>query len=276
MSGTLILCATPIGNLDDVSSRLADAMRSADVVFAEDTRRTATLLRSLGVDTPMRSYFAGNENARNAELIERLSGGETVALVSDAGMPVVSDPGASAVEAAVDIGAAVTAVPGPSAPITALAVSGYRGDRFVFEGFLPRKGRDRTARLESIANDTRPTVLFCATRWVGEDLADLASVAGEDREVVVTRELTKLHEEVWRGTASDAATNYGGDARGEFTVVVSPADEPVPDLDVAVELALDAITDGESVSQAAKSIAATTGVSRNELYERLLAERPAD
>ena len=225
MPGTLILCATPIGNLDDVSKRLTDSLHAADVIFAEDTRRTSTLLRAIGVTTPMRSYFAGNEQARNAELVARLTEGATVALVSDAGMPVVSDPGASAVDAAVAAGATVTAVPGPSAPATALAVSGYVGDRFVFEGFLPRKGRERAERLASIAKDSRPTVLFCATRRVGADLAALAEVVDRERGVVVTRELTKLHEEIWRGTVRDAATHCSDDKanRGEFTVVVSPA-----------------------------------------------------
>jgi 16S rRNA (cytidine1402-2'-O)-methyltransferase len=221
MPGTLILCATPIGNLDDVSTRLNDALASADVILAEDTRRTSKLLHALGVTTPMRSYFAGNEQARNAELVRHLSDGATVALVSDAGMPVVSDPGASAVGAAVTVGAVVTAVPGPSAPVTALAISGFDGDRFVFEGFLPRKGAVRATRLASIAADSRTTVIFCATRRVGVDLAELADLVDDERQIVVTRELTKLHEEVWRGTVREAAAEFSDDTknRGEFTVV---------------------------------------------------------
>lgn len=273
MPGTLILCATPIGNLDDVSKRLTDVLETADVIFAEDTRRTARLLQAIGVTTPMRSYFVGNERARNDELSQRLGDGATVALVSDAGMPVVSDPGASAVEVAIDAGARVTAVPGPSAPVMALALSGYPGDRFVFEGFLPRKGSEREARLRAIAEDLRPTVLFCATRRVGSDLQDLASHTGPEREVVVTRELTKLHEEVWRGPLDAAVGAFGGatGARGEFTVVVSPA-EPAPvDLDAALKRAFEEVAGGLSMSRAARMVAAETGVSKNDLYEAMLA-----
>ncbi len=272
MPGTLILCATPIGNLDDVSKRLTDVLETADVIFAEDTRRTARLLQAIGVTTPMRSYFVGNERARNDELSQRLGDGATVALVSDAGMPVVSDPGASAVEVAIDAGARVTAVPGPSAPVMALALSGYPGDRFVFEGFLPRKGSEREARLRAIAEDLRPTVLFCATRRVGSDLQDLASHTGPEREVVVTRELTKLHEEVWRGPLDAAVEAFGGatGARGEFTVVVSPA-EPAPvDLDAALKRAFEEVAGGLSMSRAARMVAAETGVSKNDLYEAML------
>lgn len=275
MSGTLILCATPIGNLRDTSVRLAETLESADLVFVEDTRRTAQLLRHLGVSAKMKSYFAGNENARNEELGTLLRDGSVVALVSDAGMPVVSDPGASAVRVAIESGATVTAIPGPSAPVTALAISGFTGDRFVFEGFLPRKGPERTARLGSIGGDERTTVFFAATRRIGQDLADLAAVTGSERRVVVTRELTKLHEEVWRGTSVGAADHFGqGTARGEFTVVVEGAPLPTADLDDAVAKALEAIDAGDSVSRAAKSVAASTGVSRNLLYERLLRERP--
>lgn len=275
MPGTLILCATPIGNLDDVSTRLNDALASADVILAEDTRRTSKLLHALGVTTPMRSYFAGNEQARNAELVRRLEEGATVALVSDAGMPVVSDPGASAVEAAVSVGAVVTAVPGPSAPVTALALSGFVGDRFVFEGFLPRKGKERAERLAAIATDPRPTIVFCATRRVGADLEDLAQLVDDDRAIVVTRELTKLHEEVWRGTVAEAAGHFADDSvnRGEFTVVVSAAPHVVPDIDQALQEAQAEVDGGASVSRAARAVAASTGVSRNDLYERLLALR---
>ncbi len=274
MPGTLILCATPIGNLADTSTRLVEALESADVVFVEDTRRTAQLLRHLGVSAKMKSYFAGNEQARNQELGALLRDGSVVALVSDAGMPVVSDPGASAVRVAIDAGAIVTAIPGPSAPVTALAMSGFNGDRFVFEGFLPRKGAERAARLESIARDQRTTVFFAATRRVADDLADLASVVGQNRSVVVTREMTKLHEEVWRGTVEDAARHFAqANAKGEFTVVLEGAPVEPGDLEAAVEAAREVIDAGDSVSRAAKSVAASTGVSRKLLYDRLLRER---
>lgn len=272
MPGTLILCATPIGNLGDTTERLAETLVAADVVYVEDTRRTAQLLRHLGVSAKMKSYFAGNERTRNDELAELLRDGLTVALVSDAGMPTVSDPGASAVQMAIRVGAAVTAIPGASAPVTALAISGFPGERFVFEGFLPRKGPERRKRLESIASDERTTVLFCATKRIGIDLADLARCVDPDREIVVTRELTKLHEEIWRGTVADAAAHFGDDDtnRGEFTLVVSPAPLRVPDLDAAFRQACAEIEAGESISRAARTVAAATGVSRSDLYERLL------
>ena len=181
------MCATPIGNLDDVSPRLASELSNADLIFAEDTRRTAKLLNHLGIDTPMRSYFAGNERTRNEELGRSLSEGARVALVSDAGTPVVSDPGASAVKAAIEAGAEVTAIAGPSAPIVALSLSGFDGDRFVFDGFLPRKGRGRSESLADIRSETRTTIIFSAPSRIAVDLADLAEACGADRQVVVAR-----------------------------------------------------------------------------------------
>jgi 16S rRNA (cytidine1402-2'-O)-methyltransferase len=273
MAGTLILCATPIGNLGDTTHRLAETLAGADVVYVEDTRRTAQLLRHLGVSAKMKSYFAGNERARNDELATLLVSGMTVALVSDAGMPVVSDPGASAVQVAIDVGASVTAVPGASAPVTALAISGFSGDRFVFEGFLPRKGSERVMRLASIAGDERTTVMFSATRRVDADLADLASHVAPDRKIVVTREMTKLHEEVWRGTVSEAAIHFAqDDARGEFTLVIKGATRVVPSLETAKETALGMIAKGDSLSHAVKESAMHHGVSRRELYAEVLSE----
>ncbi|MCZ7532427.1 MAG: 16S rRNA (cytidine(1402)-2'-O)-methyltransferase [Acidimicrobiia bacterium] len=273
--GTLILCATPIGNLRDISERLADTLASVDVIFAEDTRRTGQLLAHLGISKPMRSYFAGNERARNVEIVELLDDGQTVALVSDAGMPVVSDPGSSAVAAAYDAGAVVTAIPGPSAPIMAIAVSGFSADRFVFEGFLPRKGRERALRIASLASDQRTTVLFAATRRVAKDLSDIAVLVGSERRVVVTRELTKLHEEVWRGTVAGAAAHWGGEVepRGEFTIVIEGAPAPTHDLSAATDAALELIDSGTSPSDAVKTIARETGVSKRDLYEMVIVDR---
>jgi 16S rRNA (cytidine1402-2'-O)-methyltransferase len=271
MTGTLILCATPIGNLGDTTQRLAETLAAADVVYVEDTRRTAQLLNHLGVSAKMKSYFAGNERARNDELATLLGSGMTVALVSDAGMPVVSDPGASAVQVAIDVGASVTALPGASAPVTALAISGFSGDRFVFEGFLPRKGTERGLRLASIAEDERTTVMFSATRRVDADLADLNVHVAPDRKIVVTRELTKIHEEVWRGTVSEAATYFAeNDARGEFTLVVQGASRAAPSLETATERAFEKIANGGSLSQAVKETAVEHGVSRRELYAAVL------
>ena len=252
---------------------MIETLSGADVVFAEDTRRQ--LLNHLGISKPMRSYFAGNERTRNSELQALLAEGKTIAFVSDAGMPAVSDPGSSAVQIAVAIGAAVTAIPGPSAPVTAVALSGFVGDRFVFEGFLPRKGAERKQRLASIADDQRTTVLFSATRRVDKDLADLAERVEPGRQVVVTRELTKLHEEVWRGTLVEAARHWGGNVepRGEFTIVVEGATPPPPDLGAAVSQSLLEIERGASTSQAVKAVSDRMNVSKRELYELVLKQQ---
>lgn len=274
MAGTLIICATPIGNLGDVSPRLADVLRDADVVYAEDTRRAAILLRHLGVDVPTRSYFVGNEEARAAELGERLRSGERVVLISDAGTPSIADPGVSAVRAARAAGAPITAVPGPSAVTTALAVSGFGADRFAFEGFLPRKGKDRARRLESLAADDRTLVFFAATARVAEDLADLAAALGEDREAAVCRELTKLHEEIVHATLGEAAAYWQAtEPRGEFTIVVAPRPVPGPSLEDAVALVAARVEAGESMSAAVRAVSDDLGIPRRRLYEATLRRR---
>lgn len=271
MPGKLILCGTPIGNLSDASSRLQAALADADLIYAEDTRRAATLLRALDVRTPVRSYFVGNEDWRSEELVTRLMAGETVALVTDAGMPSVADPGLSAVQAAVSVDAAVTVVPGPSAVTSALALSGLPAERFVFEGFLPRKGKDRKHRIREIAAEERTVVLFSAKSRVVSDLEDLADAMESDRRVVVTRELTKVFEEVWRGTLTEAATHWSSEnVRGEFTLVIDGAAEEPTDLDHVVAVAKSAIESGESMADAVRRIASEFGVSRRELYEAVL------
>lgn len=275
MPGTLIICATPIGNLADAPQRLAETLEAADLIYAEDTRRTAKLLHHFGITTPMKSFFAGNERQRLEDLALRLGNGATVALVSDAGMPAVSDPGATAVDLAASLGATVTAIPGPSAVTTALAVSGFGGDRFVFEGFLPRKGRDRTRSIEAIAAEKRNTVLFAAPSRVGLDLNELAGACGSTRRVVVARELTKVYEEVWRGTLSEAAETFGNPdrARGEFTIVIEGGEVELPDIDDACEAVDTLIERGMSTSDAVREIASSHGVSRRELYDRVLRSR---
>jgi 16S rRNA (cytidine1402-2'-O)-methyltransferase len=268
MSGTLILCATPIGNLGDLSERASAALVSADVIFAEDTRRTSKLLRHVGSSVPMKSFFAHNERQRLTELVTYLDRGQTVVLVSDAGMPVVSDPGRSAVDAAVEVGATVTAIPGASAVVTALAVSGFDGDRFVFEGFLPRKGMQRGVVIESIGTEERTVVLFAAPGRVAKDLLQLAEHMDDDRRVVIARELTKLHEELWRGTVATAAGHWADveATRGEFTVVIEGARSPTPDLEAAADEAKHLIDQGSTASDAVRQAAKSTGVSRRELY----------
>ncbi len=269
MAGTLTLCGTPIGNLSDLSGRAVETLANADLILAEDTRRTAKLLTHLGISVPMKSFFAGNEKSRLTMLREQLEAGRNIVVVSDAGMPVVSDPGASAVDVAVSCGAAVGVVPGPSAVVAALAVSGFDGDRFVFEGFLPRKGITRERALSSIAEQERTTVLFAAPTRVATDLADLARVADEERRVVVTRELTKVFEEIWRGSLKEAAKHWGseGKTKGEFTLVVQGAKAPEPSMEDAVEAALAMIAAGTAPSEAVRAVTVSHGVRRNELYE---------
>ncbi len=273
MTGRLIVCATPIGNLGDAPPRLVEALGGADLVYAEDTRRTRKLLSAFGIDVPLRSYYAGNERSRAAELDEELARGRVVALVTDAGTPAVSDPGASAVAVAAAAGAEVTVVPGPSAVTAALAVSGFLADRFVFEGFLPKKGKERTRAVAGLVTEARTAVVFLSPHRAGADLAELAGALGE-RRVVVARELTKLHEEVWRGTLEEAARRWGPDARGELTLVIEGAAPAAGDLEEAVAAASAAITAGARPSEAVRRAAADHGVSRRELYERVVGTEP--
>ena len=272
--GKLTLCATPIGNLGDTSERLRLVLDDADLIYAEDTRRAAKLLRALDVHTRVRSYFLGNEKQRSVELANRLSSGEQIALITDAGMPSISDPGLSAVRIAIDVGAEVTIVPGPSAVTAALAVSGLATERFVFEGFLPRKGSERARRIAELAGERRTAVLFSAKSRVVADLTDLAAGLGGDRSVVVTRELTKAFEQVWRGSLRDATEHWAKqELRGEFTLVVAGAPEELADLDRVVSETLDAIESGESMADAVRRIASESGVSRRDLYQAVLEKR---
>jgi 16S rRNA (cytidine1402-2'-O)-methyltransferase len=270
VSGRLILCSTPIGNLGDAAPRLAETLRGVDVVFAEDTRRTRTLLTALGVDRPLRSFFAGNEKERSRELSERLGRGERVALVTDAGTPAVSDPGVAAVAAARSVDAEVSIIPGPSAVTAAVAVSGFDADRFVFEGFLPRKGRKRQERLVALASETRTAIVFLSPHRIVEDLDDLASALGGGREVCIVRELTKLHEEVrwWRLAR---AVEEWSDRRplGEYTLVIEGAAPAAPAVDRAVARARQLVEEGETRSAAARMAAAETGAGRREIYDAI-------
>ncbi|MGH8945294.1 MAG: 16S rRNA (cytidine(1402)-2'-O)-methyltransferase [Acidimicrobiia bacterium] len=268
--GVLFVCATPIGNLGDVSDRLRETLGSVDVVYAEDTRRTAKLLSFLGVDVPVLSLFAGNEMERSERLVDEVSTGRRVALVSDAGTPAVSDPGASAVAMALDRGLTVRVVPGPSAVTAALAISGLGGDRFVFEGFLPRKGRERRRRLESICGEERPVVLFVTPHRAAQDLSDLANSCGEERRVVVTRELTKLHEEVWSGTLAGSMERFGGEVKGELTVVLASADRARASAEAAIAEGRRLVAEGASTAEAARRAARFGGVPRRTVYQALI------
>lgn len=271
--GRLLVCATPIGNLGDVSERLRNALASADVVFAEDTRRTVKLLSHLVISAPVVSLFVGNEQSRTARVIDEIKSGSTVALVSDAGMPTVSDPGAAVIRAVRDAGFPVTVVPGPSAVTAAVALSGFGGDRFVFEGFLPRKGSARTERLNKIATEESPIVLFASPNRLAADLSDLAGACGEERLVAVARELTKLHEETWAGTLKEAIARWAEPVKGEVTLVLGPSEPVPPSADDAIEVARGKVAEGTSIRESARDVAEQTGVSRRVIYEALLADQ---
>lgn len=268
MSGRLVLVGTPIGNLSDLSPRAVEALSLADVIACEDTRRTGRLLVHAGVSGHrLLKLNEHNEVERGAELVDRVLNGETVAVVTDAGMPAISDPGERLVAAAVEAGIPVEVVPGPSAGVTALAVSGLSTGRFVFEGFLPRKGRARSERLGELASEQRTIVCYEAPHRLGRTLDDLTAVMGRERRIVVARELTKLHEEVWRGTLGEAS-GWEADLRGEIVLVIEGAPAPPPpgeaDLIAALEAAL---ASGCSKRDAVNSVAAGGGVARRRVYE---------
>lgn len=273
MAGVLILCGTPIGNLGDAPPRLAEALSQADCVYAEDTRRSGRLLAALGVKPRrLRSYFAGNEARRTGELAGRLAAGETVALVTDAGTPGISDPGLSAVRAARAGGARVTIVPGPSAVTAALAVSGLAGRRFFFEGFLPRAGQRRARRIRAVASAVETVVLFSSPHRLADDLADLAGAGMAARPLTVVRELTKLHEEIWTGALAEAGREWGARPRqGEFTLVIGPEDRggrpPRPEvMERAGEGVRRLVEEGLSTSAAVREVARLLELSRRDLY----------
>jgi 16S rRNA (cytidine1402-2'-O)-methyltransferase len=271
MSGTLWIVGTPIGNLGDLAPRAVEILGAVDVVAAEDTRRTGRLLQALGMKRPMVSLFEGNERERTEELLARLRGGDDVAVVTDGGMPSVSDPGFRIVRACAEEGIDVRVVPGPSAAIAALVVSGLPTDRFAFEGFLPRKTGERATRLGELRDDPRTLVVFESPLRIGTLLGDVLAVLG-DRRVAVVRELTKLHEEVRRGRVSEVLAELGdGVLRGEVVVVIAGAMEPdTPDLDACVAEARELTAGGMRKRDAARAVADRHGVSANEVYRALL------
>jgi 16S rRNA (cytidine1402-2'-O)-methyltransferase len=278
VSGRLFVVATPIGNLEDVTLRALRVLREADLVLAEDTRRTRVLLTHHGIGTPLRSFHAHSPPSLVAELCARLVAGARIALVSDAGTPLVSDPGGEIVAAARAAGVAVEAVPGASAPLAALACAGFVASRFRFVGFLPRSGRRRREALEGVARDPDAVVLFEAPSRLGATLRDLAAVIG-DREVAVCRELTKLHEEVVRGTPAALAARFET-VRGEITIVVAPraeAEPPEPPDDETLRAHVLALErEGLGAKEAAAALAAAHGLPRREAYRLVLASRVHD
>jgi 16S rRNA (cytidine1402-2'-O)-methyltransferase len=268
----LILAATPIGNLGDASRRLIEALGSAPVIASEDTRTTRRLLSALGVESSARliPLHEHNETEKAAEIVE-LARETDVLVLSDAGMPAISDPGFPLVAAAAAAGVTVTALPGPSAVLTALAVSGLPTDRFTFEGFLPRKGR--VGYFTALAREQRTMVFFESPNRLPASLADLVTALGADRRVVVCRELTKLHEEVARGTAAELAAKFADGARGEICLVVEGAAAVASDLPSAIAQVTALVAAGTRLKDASAEVAEATGLSRRELYEGALAAR---
>jgi 16S rRNA (cytidine1402-2'-O)-methyltransferase len=269
--GRLLLAATPLGNPDDASPRLAASLVAADVIAAEDTRRLRRLTAALDIAPQARvvSYFEGNESARTPELVEDLRAGRTVVLVTDAGMPSVSDPGYRLVAAAVADGVPVTCVPGPSAVTMALAVSGLPADRFCFEGFLPRRQAKRRTALQELAGERRTLIFFEAPHRLAEMLADAAAVLGAARPAAVCRELTKTYEEVRRGGLGELAEWAAAGVRGEITVVVEGAAAAAATPEAMAELARDLLAEGMSRRDAADRVAAQLGTSRRLVYDAL-------
>ncbi|NEW40912.1 16S rRNA (cytidine(1402)-2'-O)-methyltransferase [Nocardia cyriacigeorgica] len=277
-TGRLVLAATPMGDIGDASQRLRDALATAEVVAAEDTRRTKTLAKALGIEITGRvvSFYDHVETARIPTLLDDIESGNTVLLVTDAGMPSVSDPGYRLVAACVERGLPVTCLPGPSAVTTALALSGLPVERFCFDGFPPRKSGQRREWLRALVAEPRACVFFEAPHRLADCLADAVEVLGPDRRAAVCRELTKTYEEIVRGTLAELAAWAVDGARGEITVVVEGAQptttEPA-DLVAEVEARVE---EGVRLKEACAEIASTTGVSRKELYDAVLAARRAD
>jgi 16S rRNA (cytidine1402-2'-O)-methyltransferase len=264
----LAVCATPIGNLADVTLRVLDELRAADLVLCEDTRHTRVLLDRHGISVRLLSYHEHNEAKRTAELLPRLEGGERVALVSDAGLPGISDPGARLVAAALNAGVPVTVLPGPSAAETALVASGFAAERYQFVGFLPRGAKALRALWDELARWPHPVVAFESPRRLPATLRSLAE-ADPDRPVAVCRELTKKFEEVVRGPAAEVAGRFAEAPKGEITVVLGRADARV-DADEPVVAVAELVAAGVPRRHAADVVARLTGASRNELYRRTL------
>ncbi|MFD7449086.1 16S rRNA (cytidine(1402)-2'-O)-methyltransferase [Kitasatospora sp. NPDC059827] len=278
MTGVLVLAGTPIGDVSDAPPRLLTELATADVIAAEDTRRLRRLTQALGVTPAGRvvSYFEGNEVGRTPELVEALLGGARVLLVTDAGMPSVSDPGYRLVAAAVEADVKVTAVPGPSAVLTALALSGLPVDRFTFEGFLPRKTGDRARQLATVAAEPRTMVFFEAPHRIAEALAAMADAFGPQRPAAVCRELTKTYEEVKRGPIGELAAWAADGVRGEITVVVAGAPPAAPQELTPAELArLVAVREeaGERRKEAIAAVAVELSVPKREVFDAVVAAK---
>ncbi len=276
--GTLYVVATPIGNLEDITFRAVRILQTVDLIAAEDTRHTGRLLQHFQIKTPQISYHEHNRHNRIPELLEYLGNGKAIALVSDAGMPGISDPGYELVKGCIEARITVVPIPGASAVITALSAAGLPTDRFVFEGFLPTKDKQRRERLESVQTESRTLIFYESPHRLRETLQDLAEVLGGDRQIVLGRELTKLYEEFWRGTIAEAVIHYKEhQPQGEYTLVLAGNPPSKPQLtEEEIRVELQKIMDrGISISQASRELAKLIPVSRRELYQIALSMRLA-
>ncbi|MEM7064392.1 MAG: 16S rRNA (cytidine(1402)-2'-O)-methyltransferase [Cyanobacteria bacterium P01_B01_bin.77] len=268
--GTLYLVATPIGNLEDITFRAVRILKEVDLIAAEDTRHTGKLLHHFQIETPQISYHEHNAQSRIPQLLEKLQAGQTVALVSDAGMPGISDPGYGLVCACAETGIVVSPIPGPAAVVSAIAASALPSDRFTFEGFLPVKGKVRAERLSQLATETRTMVLYESPHRLLKTLADLQMHLGCDHRVTVARELTKRYEEFWRGTLSEAIAHFTQtEPRGEFTVAIAghtATPQIISDAELLQQLEA-LIAQGLSPSKASRQLAQETGRSKREIYQ---------
>ncbi|MFZ9705831.1 MAG: 16S rRNA (cytidine(1402)-2'-O)-methyltransferase [Ilumatobacteraceae bacterium] len=273
MTGRLVLVATPIGNLGDITARAIETLQQSDVICCEDTRHSQKLFQRFGIG--IKRLIVVNDHTEHdvrEEVVALIAAGKTVALITDAGSPGISDPGERLVRAAIDAGLAVSAAPGPSAAVMAISLSGLASSRWVFEGFLPRSGAERSERLEAVAAELRTVVLYEAPHRLHRTLTDLESMCGAYRRVVIAAELTKIHEHLWRGTLHDAVRQFAGDdARGEFVIVVDGAAPAAPPTDDEIITALRAeIAAGASRKDAASRVSARLGVAKRHVYELTL------
>ena len=272
MAGILYVVGTPIGNLGDFSPRAVEVLSSCDFIAAEDTRVTIKLLNHFGIKKPMVSYYEHNRAQRGGVIIDRLLNGESCALVSDAGMPIISDPGEDLTKLCHENGIQIYAVPGPCAFVTALAVSGMPSGRFTFEGFLTVSKQNRRKHLEELVNEKRTMIFYEAPHKLAATLSDMAKYFG-NRSIALVKELTKIHESVERTTLFDAAEKYkDGSAKGEYVLIVEGKPEEVEEeitLEAAVKMALALVEDGVSKNDAAKEIAKQTGIKKSDIYKSL-------
>ena len=271
--GTLYVVGTPIGNLEDMTFRAIRILQTVDLIAAEDTRHTGKLLQHFQIKTNQISYHQHNRQQRLPELLNQLTTGKTIALVTDAGMPSISDPGYELVQGAIEAGITVIPIPGATAGITALSASGLPTDRFVFEGFLPASGQERQQRLEVLAAESRTLIFYESPYRLQQTLEDFANIFSPSRQIVLARELTKLHEQFWRGTIEEAIAYYTDhEPKGEFTLILAGAPAETP---VLSEAALKAelsqlINQGISRSQAARQLSHLTNLPRRHLYQMAL------